>query len=123
MPRDLVGDGARWLSGRRQAFMARPVQYVPAGGSPIDVDATRDRTTFEVVSGESVVQVESVDWIVPSGSLPGEPRRGDRVVEVDGATTYSYEVMSDPGVPPWSWCDASRTGWRLHTKLVSTEVS
>lgn len=121
MPQDLIATGAQWLAGQRGLHMARAVQYVVAGGSTVAVDATRGRTEFEVVQGDSTVRVESVDWIVPFDALESEPKRGDRIVESAGGSTWTYEVLADAGIPPFSWCDASRTGYRVHTKLVVVE--
>lgn len=120
---DLVDKGAQWLAGHRSASLVRPVVYHPVGGgAPVELDATIGRTTVETVGTTGVVErVESRDFIV-GVEHDLDPKRGDRIVESDGSTQWTYEVLALPGRSHWQWADGSRTARRLHTKLVLTEV-
>lgn len=122
MPLDLVDKGAKWLAGKRAAALVRPVTYEVAGGATLQVDATIGRTVAESVDERGlVVRVESRDFIVARSALAQEPRRGDRIVESDGSTQWTHEVLPIPGRPAWEWADGSRTAYRCHTKLILTE--
>jgi hypothetical protein len=118
---DLVDKGARWLAGHRAVSLIRPVVYHPRGGSPAPVNATIGRTEVDTVTATGVVErVESRDFIIGS-EFSIDPARGDRIIESDGTTQWTYEVLALPGRSNWQWADASRTARRVHTKLILTE--
>lgn len=120
---DLIDRGAKWLAGKRAAVLVREVTYRVNGGATLQVEATIGRTEFEVVTASGLVErIESRDFIVAAGVLGGDPKRGDRIVETDGVTAWTYEALSMPGQSHWRWADASRTAVRIFTKLVGTEV-
>lgn len=120
---DLIDRGAKWLAKKRAASLVRDVVYKVSGGATLTVQATIGRSEFEVVTASGLVErIESRDFIVASGVLGGDPKRGDRVVESDGVTEWTYEALSMPGQSHWRWADASRTAVRIHTKLVGTEA-
>lgn len=121
---DLLQRGHEWLTDMRAKHMSRDVAYHPVSGGSATVAASINRTVFEVDRGDGVLeQVESRDFIVAALALAAAPVRGDRIVEVAGGTTFTYEVMAPGGGQPARHADSARTAWRIHTKLVSQEAT
>ena len=121
---DVIANGAAWLAGQRKAHLSKEIAYV-AGATTATVLATIGRTEFEVVGEGGVMErTESRDFIVATADMPGaqSPARGDQIRETVGATVHLFEVMAPvQSAPAWRWADASRTAYRIHTRLVGTE--
>ena len=121
---DLIANGAAWLADQRKAHLSKEIAYV-AGATTTTVLATIGRTEFEVVGEGGVMErTESRDFIIATAGMPGAqaPSRGDQIRETVGATVYLFEVMAPvQSAPAWRWADASRTAYRIHTRLVGTE--
>jgi hypothetical protein len=49
------------------------------------------------------------------------PRRGDKIVEIDGDQTFVFEVMALGGEPPWRYSDPFRLKLRIHTRQIDTQ--
>lgn len=118
---DVIAQGAEWLTDQRKSHLSRDVAYVVDGVSTT-VAASIGRTEFEVQGdGGAISAFESRDFIVAAADMPGEPERGARIHETQGATVFIFEVMAPvQSSPPWRWADAARTSYRIHTKLVGT---
>lgn len=115
---DLIAKANQWLAGQRRLHLATDVTW-SRGAQSATAPAAVGRTTWEVESATGRVErMESRDFIVAATDLPTEPREGDRIAEVVGSTTYLYEVMAPGGQPAVHPSDATRTGWRIHTKQV-----
>ena len=119
---DVIANGAAWLADQRKAHLSKEITYV-AGATTATVLATIGRTEFEVVGEGGVMErTESRDFIVATADLSAAPARGDQIRETVGATVHLFEVMAPvQSAPPWRWADASRTAYRIHTRLVGTE--
>ena len=97
------------------------------GPQSVDLSATVGKTVFEVDDGYGVlVRHESRDFLVLAADLviggePILPQRGDRVREVQGSTTFGYEVTAPGKEPAWRYSDPYRTTLRIHTKQIETE--
>lgn len=120
---DLLEKAAVWLEDQRSRHASRVVSYV-RGGRTLDLPATVGKTVFEVDDGYGVlVRHESRDFLVLAADLVLDgavilPQRGDRVHEVQGSTTFIYEVTAPGKEPAWRYSDPYRTSLRIHTKQV-----
>lgn len=119
---DLLAKAAEWLTDQRHQHMARTVTY-QRGGDEIELSATIGQTTFEQVDDHGITRTQSRDFLVRAadlvlGSAAVLPISGDRIVETDGAQTYTYEVMAPGGEPPYRYSDSFRNTLRIHTKMV-----
>ena len=119
---DLIANGAAWLADQRKAHLSKEIGYV-SGATTTTLLATIGRTEFEVVGDGGVMErTESRDFIIATADMPGAPARGDQIRETVGATVHLFEVMAPvQSAPAWRWADASRTAYRIHTRLVGTE--
>ena len=125
---DLLRWGSDWLEEVRNKLLARPVTYV-RGTQTVDVPASIGRTVFRLDKGYGVTErYEARDFLILSrdlrlGGTPALPQRGDRIREPEGCRTFVYEVMAPGNEPHYRYADAFRKTLRIHTKLVSTEVT
>ena len=123
---DLLETGSNWLEDQRTKHATRSVNY-ERGVDTVALQATIGRTVFEIDNGHGVLErIESRDYLVLATELvlaasPVLPKRGDRIRETQGATTYVYEVMAPGKEPEWRWSDAYRKTLRIHTKQIDTE--
>jgi hypothetical protein len=123
---DLLERASNWLEEQRRRHASRVVTYV-RGGRTLDVLATIGKTLFEVDDGYGVVvRYESRDYLIQAADLVLDsqalvPQRGDRVREVQGSTTFIYEVTAPGKEPAWRHSDPYRTALRIHTKQVDSE--
>lgn len=119
---DLIAQGAAWLTDQRREHLSREIEYA-TGTTSTTVVATIGRTEFEVVGDAGVMErTESRDFIVAAADLLAAPARGDQIRETVAPVVYLFEVMAPiQSAPPWRWADASRTAYRIHTRLVGTE--
>jgi len=123
---DLLEKASVWLEDQRTRHASRVVTYV-RGSRTLDLPATVGKTVFEVDDGYGVlVRSESRDFLVLAADLmldsqPIVPQRGDRIQEVQGSTTFVYEVTAPGKEPAWRHSDPYRKTLRIHTKHVDTE--
>lgn len=130
---DLLRDGLAWLAGQRHDHMSTEVTY-HRGAQSVTLRATVGRTPFDVTSDSGVsIRSESRDYIIRTadlvlGGASSLPLVGDKIHEVDGVTTYIYEVLTPGAVtgaqgerdPHYVYSDPGRLALRVHTKLVDT---
>ena len=125
---DLIANGAAWLADQRKAHLSKEIAYV-TGATTVTVLASIGKTEFEVVGEGSVgggvmERFESRDFLVATADLLNAPARGDQIRETLGSTVFVFEVMAPvQSAPPWRWADVQRTAYRIHTRLVGTEVA
>lgn len=124
---DILRQGQAWLSGQLTQHASRPVVY-RRGELGAQLQATIGRSHYQQDDGHGVQTRSQVrDFLIDTqdlllsiiGSLP---KRGDRVIEIDGEATFVFEVMSLGGEPPWRYSDPFRLKLRIHTKQIDTQV-
>lgn len=123
---DLLKQGQAWLADQLTEHASRHVVY-RRGDLGVEVSATVGRSTYRQDDGNGVITRSHVrDFLIDTqelllsiiGSLP---RRGDRIVEIDGESTFIFEVMSLGGEPPWRYSDPFRLKLRIHTRQIETQ--
>jgi len=129
---DLLRDGLAWLAGQRHDHMSTEVTY-HRGAQSVTLRATVGRTPFDITSESGISQQsESRDYLIRAedlvlGGTQRLPEVGDKIHEVDGSTTYIYEVRipgsigsgtPDQMEPHYRYSDPGRLALRIHTKLV-----
>lgn len=123
---DLLEKASAWLDEQRTRHASCVVTYV-RGSQTLEVSATIGRTTFEVDDGYGVlVQHESRDYLILAADLvlDGQsllPERGDQVREIQGNSTFVYEVTAPGNGPCWRYSDPYRKTLRIHSKQVNSE--
>ena len=122
---DMLAEGQSWLSEKLRTHASRLVTY-QRDAIDVELPATIGRPTYEQDDGEGIITrsqvrdflIDTTDLLLsPIGSLP---RRGDRILETDGSTTFIFEVMSLGGEPPWRYSDPFRLKLRIHTKQIDS---
>lgn len=122
---DLLKKGQAWLADQLTKHASRNIVYQRDEIS-VELTATIGVSRYEQDDGEGVVTRAQVrDYLIDTRSLVQSaigtlPRRGDRIIEVDGDTTFVFEAMSIGSDPPWRYSDPFRVKVRIHTKQVET---
>lgn len=122
---DMLQRGQSWLSAKLTQFASRPVVYQRDEVS-VELPATIGKSEYEQDDGEGIITRAQVrDFLINTkdllqSSIGTWPRRGDRILEIDGDTTFVYELMSIGNEPPWRYSDPFRVKLRIHTKLIDT---
>lgn len=120
---DMLNEGMAWLERQRQAHLTTTVSY-HRGAQAVGLFATVGKTVFALDAGHGFRErVESRDYLVAAedlvlGGAVTLPRRGDRIQEVVGGTTFVYEVMAPGQEPFYRFSDPYHRTLRIHTKLV-----
>ena len=124
---DLLQFGSDWLADQLKTHASRQVIY-QRGAQQVTVQATVSRTLLKLNDGYGGVRMEWTDrdFLIHAADLvlagsPTLPERGDVIREMQGTTTFVYEVMAPGKEPPWRWSDVFRKVLRIHTKQVGTE--
>jgi len=121
---DLLKQGSDWLESQRTRHASRTVTY-QRGGQSVQLAATIGQTLFEIDTGTGLQErFEARDFLVLAvelvlGGNATLPARGDRILETDGATTFTYEVMAPGKEPHFRYSDPYRKTLRIHTKQVA----
>ncbi|QDV85472.1 hypothetical protein [Planctomycetes bacterium TBK1r] len=122
---DMLRNGQSWLAQKLKTHASRLVVY-QRNDVEAELPATIGRSTYEQDDGEGVITRSQVrDFLIDTSDLllsaiGSLPRRGDRISETDGDTTFIFEVMSLGGDPPWRYSDPFRLKIRIHTKQIDT---
>ena len=112
-----------FIAEQREAHLSVQVTYAYLEGGTSIAAATVGRSVFEVMSDETVPQrTQSRDFVINTGQLTREPRRGDLIKETIGDDVQIFELAGIGGEQAWIWADASHTAYRCHTKHVGTET-
>jgi len=124
---DLLQSGSDWLADQLKTHASRQVIY-QRGAQQVTVQATVGRTLLKLDDGYGGVRMEWTDrdFLIHAADLvlagsPTLPERGDVIREMQGTTTFVYEVMAPGKEQPWRWSDVFRKVLRIHTKQVGTE--
>lgn len=115
---NMLSVGAVWLDAQRREHLSDWVAY-RRGGVTHPVRATPSSSTFEVQDANGIIERwESRDFVISVIDLPfSPPEKGDLIIETNGTTVLTYQVLAPRGMEVWRW-DAFRTAVRVHTKLV-----
>jgi hypothetical protein len=113
------------MQGSVKALAGESVTYERAGDT-VAVVAVPGNTRVELDDGESfTIQTtvrdflfDAVDLVIDSVTI--EPARGDRVVQTEGATVYTFEV-SELGGAAFEYTDSTQSRCRVHTTLIGKE--
>lgn len=123
----MMAIGMDWLTTKLQTHASKPVYY-KRGASTIAVCAIPGRTMLKLSDEYGATRVEwtDKDWLIPTADLviggsPTLPKRGDQVLEPDGVSMHTFEVLPYGDEPPWRWCDPYRKMLRVHFKRITTE--
>ena len=119
---DLLDVGFSWLERQRRRFLSQDVLY-RRGAVVVTVPATVGKTTFEVVTAGGVLErIESRDFLISASDLAvlDPPQRGDRIIEIRGNQTHTYEVLAPGREPHWRWSDPGHRCLRIHSKYLTT---
>lgn len=120
---DVMKTGSDWLMQQLSDKTSFAVTY-RRGSATVSVTATLGSSAWESDSPTGgVIERESRDYLIDVDDLTlnGQavtPRRGDRIEETRGGTTYTYEVIGDADRPPAEYSDRYRTKWRIHTEQI-----
>ena len=122
---DMLHRGQAWLAEQLTKHASRNIVYQRDEIS-VELTATIGMSRYEQDDGEGVITRAQVrDYLIDTRSLIQSaigtlPRRGDRIIEQDGDTTFVFETMSIGSDPPWRYSDPFRVKLRIHTKQVET---
>lgn len=75
----------------------------------------------------TVVRSQVRDYLIAAADLiihgqAAEPKRGDKIEETVGNQRFIYEVMPLGAEGPWRYSGPGRDTYRVHTRLIATEV-
>lgn len=122
---DLIADGVAWLNQQLNDHAAKTVTIQTADGlQSCTADATVSVTMYEADNGAGIIdRWQSRDFLIdadqwkPTGSVT-LPVRGQRIVEVIGATTCIFEVNGPRDTPHFDYADGFRGKLLVHTQQV-----
>ena len=125
---DMLKTGVARLAAIRKSHASSLVTISRFGETDVpDISATVGHAPFLIVDDQGYeTHVRVRDYLIASadymfGGVVVEPKDGDRIIEVDGAATRTFEAMSpDSDEPSWRYSDPYRVTLRIHTKLVET---
>ncbi|MFQ5733006.1 MAG: hypothetical protein ACE5KM_13780 [Planctomycetaceae bacterium] len=123
---DLLKIGSDWLAGQLKDAAGQSVTY-HRGGDQVSVTATVGQQRRDINSDfDQRLEAKRKDFVIDAADLIFSsvvitPARGDRIKQVDGSTTYVYEVRSDGDDPAWRWSDRYFKRRRIHTLFIGTE--
>jgi hypothetical protein len=116
---------ALWLAAQLQAHASRPVVYV-RGATQLSLCATpgRSEVATEDFGAAFRITYTDRDYLIPAdrlriGGSPTLPQAGDTIRETIAGELHEFEVMADPGLPPWRYSDPHHRLLRVHTKQIA----
>lgn len=125
---NMLREGSSFLAQAQKAHASSPVTF-KRDEDTVDVQAVIGRTEFQFQDSDgNTVTFQSRDYLILTADLvlggnEVTPRAGDKILEVAGTTTFTYEVQSPDGGDVWKYSDPFRQVRRIHTKLIKTEVA
>lgn len=125
---DLLQSSSDWLTGMLKANVSQAVTF-RRGAATVVVQATLGSTEWTSETTEGIAETwESRDFLVTAADLVlagqrVEPTVNDKLEHTFGGTKFTYEVLAQPGVKSFSYCDPNRVAMRIHTKLVGTGIA
>jgi hypothetical protein len=122
---DILETGMTWLRDQLKTHRAKSVTY-KRGAQSVVVSATIGRTLVDTEDDNGLtIRAQVRDYLIQAADLvlagqPVLPLRGDQIIEVDGATTYTHEVLPlGPAEEMYRWSDEYHKLLRIHTKQIS----
>ena len=107
-----------------QAERSVPVTYARAGDS-VPLSPLPGTTLFEHYDTRGTLQTfHSRDFLIQASELIlaaslTEPQPGDKITEVAGGVTHTYEVLRARDGEAWRFSDELRSIMRVHSKRIS----
>jgi len=123
---DVLKNGQAWLANQLTTHASRSVVY-RRGELGAELAATIGKSHYQQDDGNGVITRSQVrDFLIDTQSLllsiiGSLPRRGDKIVEIDGDKTFVFEVMALGSDPPWRYSDPFRLKLRIHTKQIEIQ--
>ena len=117
----MLSDGVSFLNDALSDACGITITY-QRGVATASLTAVVGQTLFETDNQFGVLRIESRDYLVAVTDFAtfGEPQRGDRIIETQGANSVAHEVLDVSGIPPFAYSDQSRKRLRIHTKRITT---
>ena len=126
MPLNPLESAARGGLRTLVSMAGRKVTY-SRDGAALTLTAIKMAVNTEADRGDGVV-VEStrMDWVVEASKLifggrPVRPADGDRIEELTGGATYTYEVMSLGTDACYRQMGPHPGFWRIHSRLIGDD--
>ena len=122
--RNVLQDGAEWLSRQRKAHANTLITYW-RGTAAIQVWAQKVNVNMEMDLGDGViVESQRMDWVIAVEDLAfdgavSEPEAGDRIVDLVDSEEHTYEVMPLGTDSHFRAVSPFATGWRIHSKRIT----
>lgn len=122
---DRIATATTRLAGRLKDHASKTVTIQRGAQSTAGVSATIGRTLYEPDNGAGIIdRWESRDFLIDAadykiGGVAVLPLRGDKIIEVIGSTTVTYEVSAPRDVPHCVYADGYRVKLRIHTQQSS----
>lgn len=123
---DQIQSALAWLADKQDSHASRTVTLKRGAELTLGVMALKASNDFGSDDDDTIIEDwQGRDWLIRPADyringVAVEPLRGDRIVEVDGGKTKTYEVMAPGGLPPFRET-RSGTRYRVHTKLVEEQ--
>lgn len=117
---NMLTTGRAWLREQRKAHMTTTVTYT-RGSDSVELLATPAITSQPREDANGFpIRVESAEFILDVadlilGGVAVLPRVGDTITHAGAA----YDVLPEPGLDCWRYCDSDRATIRVHAKQVS----
>jgi hypothetical protein len=120
-----LASASAWLAAKLKAHAATEITYTRKGVAGDPFDAVKAQLEHEL-DDEFEIQERTrrFDWLILPADLVLDgnqvlPQTGDRIIEVTGGDTITYEVAPVvDGEPPWRFTDQHRTQYRVHTQQI-----
>ena len=115
-----------WVNRERTKFAVVPVTLSRGVDTFITV-ATPGKTPFTFLDRHMIThRIESRDYIINVADYQfnlalQRPEKGDKIIEVQGALKFTYEVLPFNDEPVYRFSGTYRTSYRVHTKLIKEE--
>jgi hypothetical protein len=120
---DLLDSGLAWLAQKVRAHASAALAY-QRGESSVTIAGTWtrvDRAVADALGLDLRLDNEMRDLIVSADQLTtlGDPQVHDKIVEVLGEQTRTYEVLPIAGTQTWQWLGNRERVYRIHVKRIS----
>lgn len=120
---DLLQIGAEWLAGQLKNHASQAVTYQFCDSSTaLSLQASHIRRLLEVVTNTQVVdKIELWDFEITAAdlvlnSVVRRPKKGDKIIWVEGGLTKVHDVMPPPDGAVWEFLDGRGVMIVIHTK-------
>ncbi len=117
---NMLTTGLAWLRSQRRTHMTTTVTYT-RGSDSVELPATPAITNQPREDANGFpIRVESAEFIITAadlivGGVTVLPKIGDTITHAG----VVYDVLPEPGLDCWRYCDSDRATIRVHAKQVS----